>query len=185
LVTEYLPGGDLYSLLQNIGSLEENQAKIYAFEIVSELRYLRQHGIIHRDLKPDNILVTKHGPLKLADFGLSRQGVNSNRQELQTAQSSVGTIDYVAPEIILNQGHTFTADYWSLGAILWEFVYGIPPFHGDTVQDTKNRIVLRKLTFPDDVPVSHELKDLIQRLLIMDPTKRLEHATIEDIVNHD
>jgi serine/threonine protein kinase len=129
LITEHLPGGDLYSLLQNRESLGEAEAKFYARDIIEGLRYLRPHGIIHRDIKPDNILVDDRGRLNLADFGLSKQGVIEqpiNTKELSTAQS------LVAQEIRFDQGHPFTADYRSLGAMLWEPVRGVPLFHCDT-----------------------------------------------------
>jgi serine/threonine protein kinase len=189
LVTEYLPGGDLYSLLERFGSFGEEEAKYFAFNIVYGLRYLRNHGIVHRDIKPDNILIGRDGRLKLADFGLSKQGVFDWREsaDLLTAQSLVGTMDYVAPEILLGQGHSFTADYWSLGAMIWEFIYGVPPFHADTAQETKERVVMGRLPFgeaTDDVPVSDEFNDLIKRLLVVDPTKRLGFRSIDEILAH-
>ena len=81
LVMEYIPGGDLFSLLQKFGSFDEESAKVYTFQIVMALKYLYENGIIHRDLKPDNILVTKDGFLKLADFGLSYIGVKTRNKE--------------------------------------------------------------------------------------------------------
>jgi serine/threonine protein kinase len=187
LITEYLPGGDLYSLLQNIGSIGEAEAKFYARDIVEGLRYLRRHGIIHRDLKPDNILVDGRGHLKLADFGLSKQGVidqQINTKEFAAAQSLVGTLDYVAPEILLDQGHTFTADYWSLGAMLWELVRGVPPFHCDNLEETRERIIMGRPHDSGGQPASKEFADLVRKLLVLDPEKRLGVHSIDEIANH-
>jgi serine/threonine protein kinase len=181
-VTEYLPGGDLYSLLQNLGSVDEHYAKIYAYEIIMGLKYLRALGIVHRDLKPDNILVSARGRLKLADFGLSSHGVLDWQANLP--RSLVGTMDYIAPEIILNQAHSFAADYWSLGCLIWELVSGTPPFHAASLQETKEKIVLGKLTFSDDAPVSAEFRDLVSGLLTMDPSKRLGAHSIKEIIDH-
>jgi serine/threonine protein kinase len=119
LVTEFVPGGDLYSLLQNLGSLTEDVAKFYAIELLIALRFLRENGICHRDVKPDNILISASGHLKLTDFGLSFLGMVDRASDgarlMSEAKSFVGTPDYIAPEIILNHPHSFRVDYWSLG----------------------------------------------------------------------
>ena len=121
LVMEYLPGGDLYSVLQANGSIDEESALVYTVQIVLALQFLRENQIIHRDLKPDNIVVDSEGHLKLIDFGLSYYGMvdrslalNSGSALLTVTDSCVGTPDYTSPEIILSQPHTFTADYFSL-----------------------------------------------------------------------
>jgi serine/threonine protein kinase len=188
LVTEFVPGGDLYSLLENIGALEEHTAKVYALQIVHALRCLREHGIIHRDIKPDNILVSATGMLKLTDFGLSYLGVVDRASEadhdISSASSFVGTPDYVAPEIITGRPHSFSVDYWSLGAMIYEFVVGTPPFHADDVHESHRRTLLAQLRFPDDCELSPELVDIVRRLLVVRPQDRLGHASIEEILAH-
>jgi tRNA A-37 threonylcarbamoyl transferase component Bud32 len=184
LVTEFVPGGDLFSLLQNVGSLTENHAKFYGQEVLFALGYLRENGIIHRDIKPDNILVTQAGHLKLTDFGLSRLGM-VDRSDLSQAASLVGTPDYVAPEIILNQSHSFSADYWSLGVMLYEFVIGVPPFHAGTVTETYHRALMGIIRWPENCEVSAEFRDLIERLLATNPAARLGHTGIAEILNHN
>ena len=202
LVMEYLPGGDLYSLLQNIGSMDEDTAKVYSYQILQALKYLREKGIIHRDLKPDNILIAKNGDIKLTDFGLSYIGImnrsssndgfignsNSNDNIVQSS-SLVGTPDYIAPEIILNRPHSFSADLWSLGVMIFEFVYGFPPFHGKTEKDTHAKIISGRFAFPkvedeDDIVISDELKDLITKLLVLNPDERIGASNIDELLNH-
>lgn len=197
LVMEYLPGGDLYSLLQNVGCLDEDNTRIYTCQILSALRTLHKSGIIHRDLKPDNILIGADGLLKLTDFGLSHLGVvgrqtttsDKNQQQpvedpsLSTAASLVGTPDYIAPEILLNQPHTFTADYWSLGVIVYELLSGCPPFHGETETETHTNILRGKIDFTD-MELQPETEDFIRGLLTIDPKKRLGARSFDDIANH-
>jgi serine/threonine protein kinase len=187
LVTEFVPGGDLFSLLQNLGSLNENVAQFYAMELISVLRYLRENGVCHRDIKPDNLLISADGHLKLTDFGLSFLGMvdrASDGPTLRVAKSFVGTPDYLAPEIILNHPHSFSVDYWSLGILMYELVYGDPPFHQETEKETYRCALLGNLKFPTDVKVSPDFQDLVRRLLAVDPTQRIGHTSIDEIANH-
>ena len=188
---EYIPGGDLYSLLDSLGSLDEETAKIYTMEILDALKYLRSNGIIHRDIKPDNILVTAKGYLKLTDFGLSHLGAFDRQvllsdPNLASSSSFVGTPDYTAPEIIINKPHTFTADYWSLGVMLYEFLMGSPPFHADTEKETHTNILRCKVDYNAlaDEGFSHDVIDLLKKLLVVDPNERLGYRSIDDIINH-
>ncbi|KAF5194963.1 kinase, partial [Thalictrum thalictroides] len=160
LVMEYLNGGDLYSLLRNLGCLDEDMARIYIAEVVLALEYLHSLNVIHRDLKPDNLLIAHNGHVKLTDFGLSKVGLinstddlsgptvsgtaflgeegsqttpeQSQKREHRQKQSAVGTPDYLAPEILLGMGHGATADWWSVGVILFELLVGIPPFNAES-----------------------------------------------------
>jgi serine/threonine protein kinase len=187
LVTEFVPGGDLFSLLQHLGSLDENVTKFYAMELVITLRFLREHGICHRDIKPDNILISADGHLKLTDFGLSFLGVvdrcSDSAKLMSEAKSFVGTPDYIAPEIILNEPHSFSVDYWSLGILMYELVYGDPPFHQETEEETYRCTLMGNLMFPD-VDVSPEFIDLVRRLLVIDPFQRIGHVSIDEIASH-
>lgn len=191
LVMEYLPGGDLYSLLQNIGSFDEDTAKLYTFEIVLALKYLHSNGIIHRDLKPDNILISKEGKIKLTDFGLSHLGLIDRRNNEEPAEPEetkiIGTPDYIAPEILLEKKHTYTCDYWSLGCMVYEFLIGIPPFHADTEEETFRNILRGHVDLSSDVGIedfSDEAIDFIKALLVTDPTQRLGANGIDEIINH-
>ena len=88
LLMEYQPGGDLHSLLMNLGALEEDVAKLYVGEIVLALRYLHNSGCVHRDLKPDNILIGRDGHIKLTDFGLSEDGVQKRQDKIRRRANS-------------------------------------------------------------------------------------------------
>ena len=188
---EFVPGGDLYSLLHHMGSLDEQTAKVYTFQICKALEHLHSHGIIHRDLKPDNILVNATGTLKLTDFGLSylgvvdRRNVNS-KENLVESNSLVGTPDYMAPEIVLNLPHSFPVDWWAVGIMVYEFIRGTPPFHQDTVLNTRRQIITGKydpLT-PEEDDVTPECIDFISKLLVDDPKKRLGANGSQEVLSH-
>ncbi|EAY00115.1 AGC family protein kinase [Trichomonas vaginalis G3] len=193
LVMEYIGGGDLFSLLEKFGCFDEGSARIYTYQIVRALQYLYQNGIIHRDLKPDNILVTSEGYLKLADFGLSHLGMKNRERPNDTidfrvkenviqSHSLVGTPDYISPEIILGQPHSFTTDYWSLGVIVYEMLTGAMPFHTESEQHTFKNIV--KGIYAPLTDVSPDAADFVKRLLYSDPRKRLGCHGPDEILNH-
>ena len=185
LVMEYLPGGDLFSLLNKYGSFPEYVCKNYTAQIVAALEYLRQNNVIHRDLKPDNILLDSTGHLKLVDFGLSYFGV-VGRQTDTREQSAVGTPDYCAPEIITLDTHSYEVDYWSLGAMLYEFVTGVPPFKDNTPQEIFSNVLCGVIDVDElrEFEASEDCIDLILKLLVLDPKKRLGHKSINEIKEH-
>ncbi|KAL2558524.1 putative serine/threonine protein kinase IRE [Forsythia ovata] len=198
LVMEYLNGGDLFSLLRNLGCLEEDMARIYIAEVVLALEYLHSLNVIHRDLKPDNLLIGPDGHIKLTDFGLSKVGLinstedlsgpsaflgddkpkaaahSSVKREQRQKHSVVGTPDYLAPEILLGMGHGATADWWSVGVIFFELLVGIPPFNAEHPHQIFDNIMNRDIPWPK-VPeeISYEAYDLMDKLLIENPVQRL------------
>ncbi|KAH7343829.1 AGC/NDR protein kinase [Rhizoctonia solani] len=215
LIMEFLPGGDLMTMLIKYDTFSEDVTRFYMAECVLAIEAVHKMGFIHRDIKPDNILIDKDGHIKLSDFGLStgfhkqhdsayyqrlldqangvvsptgasNAGRNSvmvnpihltmtsretiltwkaNRRKL--AYSTVGTPDYIAPEIFLLQGYGNECDWWSLGAIMFECLVGYPPFCSETTHETYKKIIDWKnhLVFPDDVHLSREAEDLIRRLI--------------------
>ncbi|XP_002982863.2 serine/threonine-protein kinase tricorner [Selaginella moellendorffii] len=209
LIMEYLPGGDMMTLLMRKDTLTENEAKFYIAEAVLAIESIHKHKYIHRDIKPDNLLLDKNGHLKLSDFGLckpldcsnfpmlrendlstdknQRDGLDANRrtsspaprrtqqEQLQhwqrnrrmLAYSTVGTPDYIAPEVLLKKGYGMECDWWSLGAILYEMLVGFPPFYSDEPMFTCRKIVNWRthLKFPDEAKLSVEARDLMSRLL--------------------
>ncbi|KAH0787482.1 AGC family protein kinase [Histomonas meleagridis] len=146
------------------------------------LQFLRENKIIHRDLKPNNILIDSTGHLKLIDFGLSYYGMVD--RSITTNNTFVGTPGYAAPEMILGQSHTFTADYWSLGSILYEFLVGEPPFPGDSSTEIFQKTLKGHYNEENLSEFSDEVQDLIHKLLCLDPNKRIGSKSIDEIKSH-
>ncbi|KAL5727140.1 non-specific serine/threonine protein kinase [Ranunculus cassubicifolius] len=174
LILEYAHGGELYKLLQKFGHLSEKQAATYILSLTKALAYCHEKNVIHRDIKPENLLLDFRGRLKIADFGWSVQSTNKRK-------TMCGTLDYLAPEMVENKDHDYSVDTWTLGILCFEFLYGFPPFEAENQNDTFKRIVKIDLTFPATPSVSNEAKDLINRLLVKDPSKRLP---LQKITSH-
>ncbi|KAL8161781.1 hypothetical protein V2J09_013270 [Rumex salicifolius] len=213
LVMEYLNGGDLYSLIKNLGCLDEDMARVYIAEVVLALEYVHSLNVIHRDLKPDNLLIGPDGHIKLTDFGLSKVGlidstddlsgssVNSSvflsednsvltrkhsaKHEQKEKHAVVGTPDYLAPEILLGMGHGKTADWWSVGVILFELLVGIPPFNAEHPQQIFDNIMNKDIPWPR-IPeeMSYEAYDLIDKLLTENPVQRLGATGSGEVKSH-
>jgi len=118
-------GGELFYLLHLRGKMSEKQAKFYFSEILLGLEYIHSKGIVYRDLKPENVLLDIDGHLKLADFGLSKYLPSMD----SLTNSFCGSPEYMSPEMLMGYGHGFAIDYYSLGAILFEMLTGLPPFY--------------------------------------------------------
>ncbi|KAH9387066.1 protein kinase X [Nematocida major] len=165
MVMEYVPGGELFSYMKEIVKFSVKHARFYISEILMALDSLHGAGIVYRDLKPENVLLDEHGHVKLADFGFSKRMYQS------TTWTLCGTPEYLAPEIVMNTGHGFEVDFWSLGVILYEMVVGSPPFYHESQVELCRLIMHGEIVFPTYVdPVS---KDLIRQLLQVDKRKRL------------
>nr|AML76655.1 putative LOV domain-containing protein [Polypremum procumbens] len=196
LITDFCPGGELFALLdqQPMKIFKEDSARFYAAEVIIGLEYLHCLGIIYRDLKPENILLQKDGHVVLTDFDLSlktpcrpqviKLPPPKRRSRSQpppvfvaepNAQSNsfVGTEEYIAPEIITGAGHSSAIDWWALGILLYEMLYGRTPFRGKNRQKTFANILHKDLTFPSSIPVSLAARQLINALLNRDPACRL------------
>lgn len=177
---ELLHGGNLFNYLAKSKRhyFSEEQARFYSAEVVLALEHLHdQMKIIYRDLKPENILLTKDGHIKLADFGLAKQA--------ETMQGEVkGTPDFIAPEIYNNQEYSKMIDYWSLGCLIFELLYGKPAFTNDQKEKRYNKILTGKFSFPSEITTSEEAKSLIKDLLEVKVSKRLGYNGIEEIKSH-
>lgn len=159
LILEYLSGGELFMHLEREGMFMENVAKFYLSEIVVSLEHLHQQGIIYRDLKPENILLDGHGHVKLTDFGLCKEEIAGD----QKTHTFCGTIEYMAPEILMRCGHGKAVDWWSLGALMFDMLTGGPPFTAENRRKTIDKILKGRLTLP--AYLSNEARDLIKKLL--------------------
>ncbi|KAM5583891.1 hypothetical protein ABKV19_003659 [Rosa sericea] len=198
LITDYYPGGELFLLLDNQPKkvLKEDSVRFYVAEVVVALEYLHCQGIIYRDLKPENVLLQSSGHVTLTDFDLScltsckpqlliptinekkrhhkgQQNPIFMAEPMRASNSFVGTEEYIAPEIITGAGHSSAVDWWALGILIYEMLYGYTPFRGKTRQKTFANILHKDLKFPGSIPASLQAKQLMYRLLHRDPKNRL------------
>ncbi|XP_027630030.1 ribosomal protein S6 kinase beta-1 isoform X2 [Tupaia chinensis] len=120
LILEYLSGGELFMQLEREGIFMEDTACFYLAEISMALGHLHQKGIIYRDLKPENIMLNHQGHVKLTDFGLCKESIHDGT----VTHTFCGTIEYMAPEILMRSGHNRAVDWWSLGALMYDMLTG-------------------------------------------------------------
>nr|AML78301.1 putative LOV domain-containing protein [Jacquinia sp. BC-2016] len=196
LITDFCPGGELFALLdkQPMKLFREEAARFYAAEVLIGLEYLHCLGIVYRDLKPENVLLQKDGHVVLTDFDLSfltsckpqiiKHPPSKRRSRSQPpptfvaepvtqSNSFVGTEEYIAPETITGAGHSSAIDWWALGILLYEMLYGRTPFRGKNRHKTFANILHKDLTFPSSIPVTLAARQLIHSLLNRDPASRL------------
>ena len=167
-VMNFIRGGELFNHLHKCKHFPEEETKFYCAIIGLALEYLHTHGIVYRDIKPDNILIDEDGYLKLADFGMAKM-----LKDQEKAFSLCGTPEYFAPEIITREGHNKSADWWSYGILLYEMLYGIPPFYSKNIEKMFELITKAEIKYPKKIQVSENAKDLISKLLIKDQDLRL------------
>jgi protein-serine/threonine kinase len=219
LIMEFLPGGDMMTMLIKYDIFPDSWTRFYIAECVLAIETIHKLGFIHRDIKPDNILIDREGHIKLSDFGLStgfkkthdsnyyqkllsnvstsnQESINltlSRQDKIATwkknrralAYSTVGTPDYIAPEIFLQQGYSNECDWWSLGTIMFECLVGYPPFCSETPHETYRKILNWPdyLYIPEDCQLSYEAEDLIRKL-ICNPNQRLGRNGAAEIKRH-
>lgn len=180
LILDFLRGGDLFTRLSKEVMFTEEDVKFYLAELALALNHLHNLGIIYRDLKPENILLDQDGHIALTDFGLSKQPLDGSK-----TYSFCGTVEYMAPEVVNRKGHTFAADWWSFGVLMFEMLTGNLPFHGSNRNDTMNQILKTKLGMPENL--SPEAQSLLRALFKRNPQNRLGVGLngIEDIKKHE
>ncbi|KAM3138561.1 hypothetical protein pb186bvf_009313 [Paramecium bursaria] len=171
LITEYLEGGELFDKIKQLHNFSEKMAADFMKQILSAVMYCHNRKIVHRDLKPENILLDskKQGTnIKIIDFGTSRKMVGD-----QKLTKRLGTPYYIAPEV-LKRNYNEKCDVWSCGVILYILLCGYPPFGGEEAEILQ-RIEAGKYEFdPEDWgKVSEDAKNLIRKMLEVDPNKRL------------
>ncbi|KAI9217681.1 hypothetical protein BC828DRAFT_390533 [Blastocladiella britannica] len=197
---EYCLGGEFFRALQRRPGrcLAEAEARFYVAEVLLALEYLHLQGYIYRDLKPENILLHASGHVKLADFDLSKRAELPDaalRPELIAANAAgvdgtpdtdayvrgyrtnsfVGTEEYIAPEVIKGEGHSAAVDWWCLGILMYELLYGRTPFRSNSRNNTFKAVIRRDLQFPvtANTAVSNSARGLMRRLLTKDETRRI------------
>lgn len=177
LILEYAQGGELFHHLAMEHMFSEDVAAFYMAEMVLALEHLHHNvRVIYRDLKPENCLLDAEGHLLLTDFGLSKVAVE---EEGSRANSVLGTIEYMAPEVIQGQSYDFAVDWWSLGAIGFDLLTGAPPFGGNNHAKIQQNILKQKLQLP--YFLGPDARDLLTRLLRKEPSKRLGGHTTKDL----
>lgn len=166
MILDFVNGGELFYHLKREGKFSEERVRFYSAEISSALLHLHSHGIIYRDLKPENILLDDKGHIVITDFGLSKEVLKDD-----STHTFCGTPEYLAPEVLRGQGHSFPVDWWSLGTLIYEMLTGLPPFYSKHINVMYQKILNAQLTFPSTV--SNDAKSLLEGLLERDVDKRL------------
>ena len=179
IISDFMQGGDLYYHLHEKGVLNFEEAQFYISEIVLALEYLHKNNMIYRDLKPENILLDNKGHIKLTDFGLSKMLNSSNERSFTIC----GTIQYIAPEMFIKKGYDHMIDWWS-GCLMYEMFAGKFAFKIKRNTEINFDIYKQKLQFPRRM--DEDAKDLINKLLVVEPKKRLGFGTngVEKIKKH-
>ncbi|KAE9961970.1 hypothetical protein BLS_008902 [Venturia inaequalis] len=176
LILEYAQGGELFHHLKMERMFDEPTAAFYMAEMILALEHLHRNlGVVYRDLKPENCLLDAEGHLLLTDFGLSKVSVDDDAK----CNSFLGTVDYMAPEIIAGKEYSFAVDWWSLGALAFDLLTGKPPFGGNNNAKIEQAIVHKKLVVP--YFLGPNAKDLLIRLLRKEPHKRLGYNMPKDL----
>ncbi|KAK6358289.1 camp-dependent protein kinase catalytic subunit [Orbilia blumenaviensis] len=165
MVMDFIEGGELFSLLRKSQRFPNPVAKFYAAEVALALDYLHSMNIIYRDLKPENLLLDRHGHLKITDFGFAKEVPD-------ITWTLCGTPDYLAPEVVASKGYNKSVDWWSLGILIFEMLCGYTPFwDGGSPMKIYENILRGRVKYP--AYIHPDAMNLLQQLITPDLTKRL------------
>lgn len=193
-VLDIASGGELLGVLKKIGSFDEECTRFYGAQILDAIEHMHNRGVIHRDLKPENVLLDDQMHIKITDFGTAKllpdprkskdpptsYDIAGDDHESTRAQSFVGTAEYVSPELLTDKNACKASDLWAFGCIIYQLLTGRPPFKAANEYLTFQKIVGLDYEFPPGFP--HAARDLVERLLVLDPQRRL---SLEHIKNHE
>lgn len=168
---EYAAGGELFYLMQRIGAISIDDARLYTAELILALDHLHRMGIIYRDLKPENVLLDAHGHVLLTDFGLAKDIAKDG-----TASTFCGTCEYLAPEVVMHKPYSYSIDFWALGAMFYEMILGNPPFYNENQAEMYQSIINDEVEYPEGLDM--RIQEFINAMLCKDPAKR---PTVEQI----
>uniref|UniRef100_A0A914EAZ0 non-specific serine/threonine protein kinase n=1 Tax=Acrobeloides nanus TaxID=290746 RepID=A0A914EAZ0_9BILA len=181
---------DLLGKLKKLKHLSVKQTIFVASEVTSALEHIHKFKIVHRDVKPENILITETGHTLLSDFGCAKRLeekpndiVEEKPKEKGRRGSFVGTSYYVSPEILNGDEVTISCDLWCLGVVIYQLLTGLKPFYDVSEYLTFQRILKCLYDFPSDFP-SNDARDLIEKLLVLDPNGRLGAHGAEELKSH-
>lgn len=180
LVLDFINGGHLFFQLYRQGIFDEQLARLYTAEIVLAIAHLHSLGFVHRDLKPENVLLDSEGHIKVTDFGLAKGNMSNGER----TNSFIGTMEYMAPEVIQGRGHGKDVDWWSVGILLFEMMTGMPPFNAKSRTQLQKQITVGKLKYPSFL--SRHAQNFLKGVLTRDVDKRLGSGPdgSKDVMKH-
>ena len=181
LVMELLSGGNLRYHISLKKRFQENQIKFIIGCIMIGLKYIHGQNILHRDIKPENLVFDQNGYLRITDFGIAKHYVINNKKDTS------GTVGYLAPEVLCNVNHNFSIDYYAVGIITYELMYGHRPYIGKNKHEVKQLILTRQAKIEyEDLPYgfSNDIADFINGLIQRKPKYRLGKDDINEVIDH-
>ena len=170
IITEFMQGGEMFFHLHKEKRFSNEKTRFYIIEIILAIEFLHKNNMLYRDLKPENIMVDASGHIKLTDFGLSKMFTKTKEK----AFTICGTPQYLAPEILSDEGYDNSVDWWSLGCVMYEMLVGRAPFRIPKGSYLSADLYKKKISIPEYV--TNDAKDLISKLLIPNPKNRLGYG---------